>query len=155
MTEYSSFHELTYVYIRAFTLIMIYGEFCNLAFDESYSYEFFRDDVEDILSDFVIGQLIMKYQYEFNKMPNHNCAIKFYNNDDIDSAFFYLISKERYKVFNAIEGNISISSIFVFMYITVVTPFKNVWKKRFQKILIIMKAIFLSVINTLMIFLNL
>lgn len=132
LAAYSNYYERVIVYIRAFTLIMIYGEFCELALDEMYSYEFFRDDVEDVLSDFTIGQLIMKFQYEFSKLPHHSCEIKFYNNDDIDSVFFDLISEERHRVFNAIEDNISISRllakelIFAAMYITAVIPFKNV-----------------------------
>jgi len=129
LTVYSNYYERAIVYIRSFTLIMIYGEFCDLALDEIYSYEFFRDDIEDVLSDFTVGQLIMKFQYEFNKLPHQSCEIEFYSNDDIDSVFFDLISEERHRVFNAIEKNISrllaTELIFAAMYITAVIPFKN------------------------------
>lgn len=131
LTAYSNNYERAIVYIRVFTLIMIYGEFCELALDEPYSYEFFRDDfeAEEILSDYAVGQLIMKHQYEFNKLPHHSCEIKFYNKDGVESAFFDLISEERHRVFNAIEKNIStlhdIELILASMYITAVTPFKN------------------------------
>jgi hypothetical protein len=131
LTYYSNSYDLAYVYIRVYTLIMIYGEFSSLISNDYYSYEFFRENVEDILSDFIIGQLIMKLQYEFNKLQNSICEIEFYDNENIENAFFDLVSDQRYKVFNAIENHISkfqdkTFSIFVSMYITVVTPYKSI-----------------------------
>ena len=131
LTDYSNSYDLAYVYIRAYTLIMIYGEFSNLISNGYYSYEFFRENVEEVLSDFIIGQLIMKSQYEFNKLPYHYSEIEFYDNENIENAFFDLVAEERYKVFNAIENHISefqdkIFKIFVAMYITMVTPFENI-----------------------------
>jgi len=130
LINYSDGYDLAFVYIRAYTLIMIYGEFSSLISDENYSYEFFRENVEEILSDFILGQLIMKSQYKFNKLPNHFCEIKIYENENIEDAFFELIDNERYKVFNAIENHISkfqdkIFKIFAALYITVVTPYKS------------------------------
>lgn len=140
LTDYTNNCDLAYVYIRAFTLLMIYGEFCNLVLKEDYPYEFFRDTVEEVLSDFIIGQLIMKVQFEFNKLQNHYCEIQLYGNEDIESVFLDLIEEERYKVFVAIEKNISksqdpIFSIFIAMYITAVTPYKNIKEKITEEIL--------------------
>ena len=131
LTDYSNIYDLAFVYIRAYTLIMIYGEFSSFISNRYYTYEFFRENVEEVLSDFTIGQLIMKSQYEFNKLQNHFCEIEFYDNENIENAFFELIDNERYKVFNAKENHISkfqdkIFSIFVSMYITMITPYKNI-----------------------------
>jgi hypothetical protein len=110
---------------------MIYGEFCYLELNEPFSYEFFRDDCDDILSDFVLGQLIMKSQYEFNRLPNCYCNTDLWNNEDIDLEFEDMVKDKRNEVFNAIWNNIDIVNynkdlkIFVSMYITAVTPYEN------------------------------
>ena len=83
---------------------MIYGEF-SVLFQMIIIHMNFRK-CEDILSDFIIGQLIMKLQYEFNKLQNSICEIEFYDNENIE-MHFDLVSDQRYKVFNAIVNHIS------------------------------------------------
>lgn len=112
LTSYQNDIEYTNVVIRAYTIAMIYMEFCNLAFDEYFDcYDFIDWEVESWLSPYRIGQLSCKLLDE-----DDQCS-------ELYDAFKALVEFERENVVDCLVKNVGpggTSTIFVYMYITAV-----------------------------------
>lgn len=105
LTEYLTDIELAYCELRAFALVMLYGEFCEIESGEYYSYDF--DLCEDIssLSPFVIGIMTGREKITIDEL-------------DLESNFVKLVKKEKNKVIEAMKNFASdenVSTIFVSM----------------------------------------
>lgn len=110
LTTYQNDIEYTNVIIRAYTLTMVYMEFCQLAFDEYCCYDFSYWEEESGLSQFRIGQLS-------NKLLDDEELL------ELDDAFQGLVEYERIKVVDCLLKNIGPggeNTIFVYMYLTAV-----------------------------------
>lgn len=110
LTTYQNDLEYTSVIVRAYTLAMVYMEFCDLAFDEYCCYDFTDWEEESELSQFRIGQLSNK------QLDDDECS-------ELDDAFKGLVEHERIKVVDCLVKNIGPggeSTIFVYMYLTAV-----------------------------------
>lgn len=117
LTNYNNKIERDIVRIRAYTLIMIYREFCDLAFDIFFSYEF--ADWEDItgINDFDIGLIVGHYFNKYEYLEN-------YGENMLDEIFMELVLDQRYDVVNALSKNVDSigqhTTLFIAMYIATV-----------------------------------
>ncbi|HHV97849.1 MAG TPA: hypothetical protein GXX37_15555 [Clostridiaceae bacterium] len=113
LTEYRNYIEKRLVIIRAFTLIMIYGEFCELAFNECFNYEFPDWQYHTGLNAFMIGEIVgtMKkllpeyddkfwafYYYRYGYEDGYSWAL--------DDIFKNLVLSQRDEVFECLTKNI-------------------------------------------------
>jgi hypothetical protein len=108
LTTYQNDLEYNNVIIRAYTLAMIYMEFCELAFDEYCDYDFTDWEEHEELNQFKIGQLSIKL------LDDDDCI-------ELDDAFKGLVEHERIKVVDCLVKNIGAggeSTVFVYMYLT-------------------------------------
>lgn len=113
LTAYSSQFEYAVVIIRAITLSMLYEEFCQLAFDEHCEYDGYCDDVYDMIPDIVIGQLYAR-------------LVEADYTEDLNYALCMIAEKERKSVFAAIRSILTETDIFIGMYCTNYTPYKDI-----------------------------
>lgn len=116
LTTYEKSIDHTVVLIRAFTLIVLYQEFCDLAFGESFFYEL--TDWQDYsgLNAFRIGQLILQKGNDFSEYDDYE------DDEALEAAFLELIENERHRVFDSL-CKIDIgreSTLFVAMYLTAI-----------------------------------
>jgi hypothetical protein len=117
LTAYNNILEGTVVILRVFTLIMIYMEYCELTFEESFFYEFPDWQEYSGLSAFRIGQLAVR------KLENQDfCEYDEFDDEEaLETAFTDLVEKERYAVVDSLIKNIGeggVSTIFVTMHLT-------------------------------------
>ena len=117
LTAYNNILEGTVVILRVFTLIMIYMEYCELTFEESFFYEFPDWQEYSGLSAFRIGQLAAR------ELVNQDfCEYDEFDDEEaLETSFMDLVEKERYAVVDSLIKNIGeggVSTIFVTMYLT-------------------------------------
>lgn len=113
LTEHNNYLEECMVKIRIFTIMILYQEFCELAFDEGCSYEFYDWSDWSGISEFRIGQLIgRQYNDEF---LDDECE-----EDTADEGFKVLVEGQRYRVFNAIKKGVGVHEMFVMMYLATI-----------------------------------
>lgn len=85
LTEYETELDMTTCKLRAFTLIMLYGEFCELDSGLEFSYEFADWSEHESIDLFEIGVLAER--------------LKAYDvSADKDSVFLQLIQRQRYQL---------------------------------------------------------
>ena len=117
LTSYENAIDRTMVYIRMFTLIMIYNEFCELAFDEHFDYEFYNWGETAGISSFRIGQLV-------SRVIEDEDYSDYYEDEEYEAlqcAFIDIVDSERGNVVDALIKNIGEggeSTILVSMYLT-------------------------------------
>jgi len=119
LTSYDNSIKRTIVLIRVFTLIMIYQEFCDLAFEEHFYYEFCDWQEHSGLSAFRIGQIIGKVFKDID-FSEYDESEDF---EALESAFLMLVENERVKVVDSLiknSGEGAESTLFVSMYLTCV-----------------------------------
>ncbi|AHM57686.1 hypothetical protein EAL2_808p01810 (plasmid) [Peptoclostridium acidaminophilum DSM 3953] len=119
LTSYENAIDRAKVLIRAYTLMMIYKEFCELEFDEYFDYEFYDWEGESGLSPFRIGQLVSKTleNKDYSDYDEYN------EYKVLENAFIDLVDSERGKVVDALiknSGEGRESTILVSMYLTCV-----------------------------------
>ncbi len=143
LTKFDGGIEMTLVYIRAYTLVMIYSEFSETCFGESANYDFYDWEDDYYLTHFRIGQI-------FAKRTDDDLADE--ENDEVVSmAFSMLVEEERRNVFQCIIDNIGIgreSTLFVYLHLSVMnyndneeddddegdfTEGENYWENNFEK----------------------
>jgi hypothetical protein len=113
LTVYSNIIERNMVTVRAYTLIMLYCEFCDLAFNEIFPYEF--ADWEEIagISSFEIGLIIGRNYDKYDYLVD-------LGNDRLDDIFMALVEEQRYDVMETLSNNVDSSggamSVLVAMY---------------------------------------
>lgn len=117
LTAYNNILEGTVVILRVFTLIMIYMEYCELTFEESFFYEFPDWQEYSGLSAFRIGQLAAR------ELVNQDfCEYDEFDDEEaLETSFMDLVEKERYAVVDSLIKNIGeggVSTIFVTKYLT-------------------------------------
>lgn len=141
MTSYNNAVEQTRVMIRAFTLIMIYGEFSELAFNEYWFYEF-PNWQEFNFSQFRIGELIARHNisqklyyeqrnisYDDLRDDEYDCD---YEDDTgaVGDAFIELVENERANVFKGLKAAGDFEEIYIMsaMYLTTEDIELDKWK---------------------------
>lgn len=117
LTAYNNILEGTVVILRVFTLIMIYMEYCELTFEETFFYEFPDWQEYSGLSAFRIGQLAAR------ELVNQDfCEYDEFDDEEaLETSFMDLVEKERYAVVDSLIKNIGeggVSTIFVTKYLT-------------------------------------
>lgn len=112
LTYYSTQKDYYKVFIRAITLSMLYEEFCHLAFDEYCSYGTYGDAVDGIIPEIMIGQL-------YGELPGYDFT------DDTNYAICMLADAERQQVFKALLSEMTETDMFVGLYCTAVTPYRD------------------------------
>ena len=114
LTSCESREKECMAYIRVATLNMIYGEFCELAYDEVYGYECISEKPFDsYLLELEIGQLYAKHTDgefvdELNGYTNY--------------ALRYLAESQRETVFKALFDELGLNGMLCGMYGTSHTP---------------------------------
>lgn len=114
LTTYKNLLDKSLVLIRVFTLIALYMEFCELAFEEKCYYEFQDWEETTELTGFRVGQLASKL-LEDEDFANHD------DYDALQDALIELVDCQRDKVVDCLIKNIGKggeSTIFVCMYLT-------------------------------------
>lgn len=133
LTSYKNSIERALVIIRVFTLILIYSEFCELAFGEISYCEFIDWEEDSGLNAFKLGQVAgmvpeLRDIYD-DEFWDYYCN-KYRDNYDfkevLDILFFDLVERQRYKVFDGLADNIGVGrecDIYVSMYLaTIIIP---------------------------------
>lgn len=120
LTSYENSKEATMVIIRAFTLILMYQEFCEICYDQECFYDFSDIDTYDEINQFRLGQIVQSdYGNEYDDMDDHKA---------MERAFMELIQDQRLGVYDSLEANIDdggMCTIYAAMVLATNLPFDN------------------------------
>jgi hypothetical protein len=116
LTTYKNPFEKNIIIIRSYTLMMIYMEFCELAFKESFEYEFPDWKENEELSQFRIGQMTKTFWND----EEHLLYEDYSDDDALDVAFMELVEEQRITVIDGLIDNVKYfpDDLFVWMYLT-------------------------------------
>ena len=110
-TTYETKYEYYQVLLKALAIIRVYDEFCEYAYEMKYNFSYW-DLIDDVIPHFVLGQFVAR-----NANPDD-----FYDEDDLESGLFDVLSDMRYSVFQAIGKEMDSGAVYTWMYCTGFTP---------------------------------